>query len=119
MKRDRQAEGQRILQGAENTLRQSLLEILPEVMASSEPLFFNSKFNPHSLPTHLLSKQGEALLQTSIACVEMREALGLPVVGSVGELFLASCAEASSSDEQRRGPKKLAAALLGRLAHVA
>jgi hypothetical protein len=119
MKRNRRAEGEAILRRAENTLRESLAEILPEVVASGEPLFFNSQFNPHSLPAHLLSKDGEALLQASSACVEMREALGLPGEGSVAELFLASCTEAASSNPHRRGPKQLAAALLERLAHVA
>ena len=115
MKRDRQAEGERILREAEGTLRESLLEVLPGVVESGEQLFFNSQFNPHDLPPHHLSKQAEAFLQTSLACVEMREALELPVEGSVADLFLASCKEAASSNEHRRGPRKLAAALLGRL----
>ena len=115
MKRDRRAEGENILREAESTLRESLIEILPEVAESGEQLFMNSQFNPHNLPSQHLSKQGEALLQTALACIEMREALELPVEGSVGELFIASCKEAASSDQQRRGPRKLAAALLERL----
>ena len=118
MKRDRHAEGEAILKRAENTLRESLTEILAEVVESGEPLFFNSQFNPHNLPKHLLSKRGEALLQTSLTCVEMREALGLSVTGSVAEQYLASCAEASSSDPHRYGPRRLAAALLERLSNV-
>ena len=118
MKRDRRAEGVRILQDAEDTLRKMLCEALPEVITSGEALFTNSRFNPHNLPSHLLSKLGEALLGTSTACVEMRAALGLPTRESVGQLFLDACAEAASSDEQRRGPRRLAAALLERLTHV-
>jgi hypothetical protein len=57
------------------------------------------------------------LLQTSLACVEMRGALGLPVAGSVGDLFLASCREASNSNPHRLGPRRLAAELLERLSH--
>mgnify|MGYP000454407175 CR=1 FL=1 len=117
MKRDRRAEGEKILQGAEHTLRESLIEILPEVAFSGEHLFFNSQFNPHNLAPHLLSKRGEALLQTSLGCVEMREALGLPVAGSVGDMFLASCREASSSNPHRLGPRWLAAELLDLLSH--
>ena len=49
MKRDRQAEGKELLQGAERNLRESLIEILPEVVASGEAIFFNSQFNPHGL----------------------------------------------------------------------
>ena len=119
MKRERQAEGERILRGAESTLRSSLLEILPEVIVSGEPVFTNFQFNPSALPTHLLSKQGEALFQSSTACVEMREALGLPVPGTVGQLFIEACVEAASSNEHRRGPRKLATSLLEQLTHVA
>jgi hypothetical protein len=115
MKRNRRPKGEEILRGAENTLRESLMEILPEVVESGEQLFFNSQFNPHNLPPYHLSKRGEALLETSLACIEMRETLELPVEGSVGELFIASCKEAASSNEHRRGPRKLAAALLERL----
>jgi len=115
MKRNRRAKGEEILCEAENTLRESLMEILPEVVESGEQLFFNSQFNPHNLPLYHLSKRGEALLETSLACIEMRETLELPVEGSVGDLFIASCKEAASSNEHRRGPKKLAAALLERL----
>ncbi len=115
MKRNRQAEGERLLHGAEQTLRQSLLEILPEVAFSGEYVFFNSQFNPLNLNPQHMSKQGEALLQSALACVEMREALGFPVAGSVGDLFLASCREASSSNPHRLGPRRLAANLLEHL----
>ena len=119
MKRDRRAEGEKILHGTEHSLRDVLLEILPEVVTSGEPIFTNSQFNPHALPSHHLSKQGEALFQSASACVEMREALDFPVAKSVGQLFLDSCAESASTNEQRRGPRKLAAALMEKLKHVA
>ena len=119
MKRDRQAEAERILLGAESTLRSSLLEILPEVIVSGEAVFTNSQFNPSALSEPSLSKQGEALFQTATACVEMREALGLPVSGSIGQLFIDACIEVASSNEHRRGSRKLAASILEQLTHVA
>jgi len=119
MKRNRRAEGESILQSAENTLRDSLLEILPMAAETGEPLFTNSRFNPHGLPAHLLSKQAEALLEISLACVEMREALNLPVDGSIGNLYLLACEESASSNEHRRGPRKLAASLLEHLCNDA
>ena len=118
MKQRHRAKGEKILHATENTLRESLLEILSEVVGSGEQLFFNSQFNPHNLPPYHLSKQGEALLQTSLACIEMRETLELPAEGSVGELFVASCKEAASSNEHRLGPRKLAAALLEQLSNA-
>ncbi|MFZ2162053.1 MAG: hypothetical protein WAW02_07545 [Sideroxyarcus sp.] len=119
MKRDRRAEGEKILRNAEHSLCEVLLEILPEVVISGEPLFTNLQFNSQALPVHLLSKQGEALFQSASACVEMREALDLPVGESVGRLFLDTCAESASESEHRRGPRKLATALLEKLKHVA
>jgi hypothetical protein len=119
MKRERRAEGEQILANAESTLRQSLIEMLPTVVESGDALFTNSQFNPHGLPAHSLSKRAEALLETSLACVEMREALSLPVVGSVGWLYLEACKEAASSNDHRRGPRKLAAAVLGQLRYGA
>jgi hypothetical protein len=97
MKRDRHAKGEQLLLEAENTLRKSLLEILLEVIKSGEMIFMNSQFNPHALPSHLLSKRGEALFELATACVEMREALGLTTIDSIGHLFLESCSEAASS----------------------
>lgn len=117
MKRDRQAEGEKSLQGAEHSLRESLIELLPKVLASGESIFFNSRFNPHGLAPHLLSRQGEALFQSASACLEMREALGLSSAGSVGELFLASCHKAASDNPHRPGPRRLAADLMERLVH--
>ena len=117
MKRDRQAEGKELLQGAERNLRESLIEILPEVVASGEAIFFNSQFNPHGLAPHLLSRQGEALFQSASACLEMREALGLSSAGSVGELFLVFCHKAASDDPHHHGPGRLATEFMERLVH--
>lgn len=119
MKPDRQAEGEQILLDAETTFRECLLAVLPEVMESGVSMFTNSHFNIHRLPTHLLSPQAEALIGSALACVEMRGALGLPVAGSVGRLFIDACEENASSNEHRLGPRRLAAALLARLKHVA
>ena len=119
MKRDRQIEGEKMLRDAESNLRKELLDVLPEIMESGTSFFFNSHFNPFQLPAHHLSKLSEAMIESSLACVEMREALGLPVEGSPGRLFIEACEESASSDDHRRGPRKLAAALLARLHHGA
>jgi hypothetical protein len=115
MKRDRRSEGEAMLVGLERTLRLSLLEVLPSVVKFGSPLFTNSKFNPHGLPAHILDEGAEAFFESASACVDLREHLGLSVVGSVGHLFLDACEESASSNEHRRGPRKLAEALLERL----
>ena len=119
MKRDRQSEGEQLLRAAEVTLRESLVEFLPTVVKSGEPLFTNSHYNPHKLLRHYFSNKAVALIDSSLACVEMREALGLAVAGSVGQLFIEACKESASSNEHRRGPRKLAAVLLASLNHAA
>lgn len=115
MKRDRFAEGEKRLATSEALLRKSLLEVLPGVMKTGSPLFTNSKHNSHDLPERAISEEAEAFLEMALVCVELREHLGLAVDESVGRLFLAACEEGSSSDEHRRGPRKLAEALVERL----
>jgi hypothetical protein len=117
MKRDRRAEGERILREAEATLLDTLLEALPEAVKSGESLFLNSEYNSYGLPFNLISERAETLFDASKSCVEMRKALALPLVGSVGQLFLSACEEQASSNEHRRGPRKLALALLENLEH--
>ena len=104
-----------MLRDAEAMLLEHLLEALPRVADSGELLFTNSRFNAHGVPSAHLSREAEALLDMSLACIELRESLELPITGSVGKLFLESCEEAASSDEHRRGPRRLAAALLAEL----
>ena len=108
-----------MLREEEAALRESLLDMLPRAIESGAALFANSEFNPSGLPAHGLSAKAEALLEAATACVELRSALALPVTGSVGHLYRSACEEYSSSDEQRRGPRKLAAALLESLRNVA
>ena len=56
---------------------------------------------------------------TGLVGTMMRELLYLRVEGSVGALFVAACVEHCSSNEQRRGPRKLAAGLLEELQRAA
>ena len=45
--------------------------------------------------------------------IELRSRLGVEIAGTVGQLFLSACTEASNCDNpQRRGPRKLASWLL-------
>jgi hypothetical protein len=119
MKRDRRAEGEDMLRSGEAELRAQLLEALPRVVRTRETLFVNSRFKPPGFPAKHISKESEALLDLALACVEMREALELPESGSVGKLFMEACEENASSNEHRRGPRKLAAALLSAIQSAA
>ena len=117
MKRDRVAETETNLLAPEARLRDALLAVLPEVALSGALLFTNHTNNPHGLPISKLWPQAESIYADAVSCLEMRVAIGIPAEDSTGQLFLAACEEAASSDEHRRGPRKLAASLLERLSH--
>jgi hypothetical protein len=117
MKRDRVAETETNLRAAEARLRDALLAVLPDVALSGASLFTNHAHNPHGLPIAKLWPQAESIYADALACLEMRAAIGLPADDSTGQLFLAACEEAGSSNEHRRGPRKLAASLLERLSY--
>jgi hypothetical protein len=112
MKRGGRDQGEEILRSGEAELRAHLLQVLPRVAKTGETLFINSRFRPAGFPEGHTSKEAEALMDLSLACIEMRGRLELPVSGSVGKLFIEACEENASSNEHRRGPRKLAAALL-------
>lgn len=113
MKRSRLSKGEERLASSEGLLRSSLLEVLPRVASGDSSLLFtNSKYNPHKFPAHRLDEEAEAFLELALACIALRDHLGLPVDGTVAQSFLSACEEAGSSYEHRRGPRKLAESLL-------
>ena len=106
------------LHAEEAKLRQHLLHLLPDVANSGSDVFSNSAFNPSNLQPHQFRSDAEALLASARDCVRMRQDIGLDTANSVGALFLSACEEHASHNQQRRGPRKLAAALLNSLAHA-
>ena len=119
MKRDRDAERIKILGDDENRLRMRLLELLPGAVISGVPLFINSRYNPHNQPSHHLLPEAEELLTLALACLEQRHALLLSSEGSVGNLYIVACEEMASPSEHRRGPRRLAKAVLESLGNAA
>ncbi|GLQ90228.1 hypothetical protein [Dyella flagellata] len=102
------------LEQAEAKLLDRLRSVLPRVAESGEMLFFNSDFLPEIIRLHWLPKESEELLGLAKEAVSLREEAGLPVLGALGQLYLSTCAEAANmSNPHRRGPKQLAAWLLG------
>jgi len=115
MKRDRPAEIEKLLQEAEDSLRVMLLGCLPYAASNGGSLFVNSDYLPAGYLHSRISDEGEALYQCARLCLLNRELAALPIKGSVGDLFIAACAENASNDEHRLGPKRLAMSLLERL----
>ncbi len=116
MKASRQAKLETKLTATESELLELLAGALPHTAQHGDMLFFNSAFHPDYLGSHQISERAEQLLSLSNEAVALRDQIGLPVLGSVGQLFLSACSEASNSvNDNRRGPRQLAAWLLGEL----
>jgi hypothetical protein len=104
------------LRATETQLSSMLASVLPRVANSGEMIFFNSEYIPPEVQPHLLPQESEELFDLAHASVSLREELGEPVLGSVGQLFLSACSEAANSiNQNRRGPKQLATWLLSEL----
>jgi hypothetical protein len=116
MKSDARARQARVtLEAEEASLRTQLLALLPSVARDGAPLFVNST-NSHGEIARYCHQDADALFASANRCVELRESLGLEGEGEVAAYFLAACREAASADPHRRGPRKLAEWLLGKLA---
>lgn len=105
------------LETMESSLLDVLAHALPRVAHSGEMLFFNSEFGPPSIQAHWLPRESEILLSLAKEAIALRQQIGLPFDGSVGQLYLSACGEADDvGNEHRRGPRQLASGLLGELA---
>ena len=116
MKASRQSKLETKLAATESELLELLADALPYTAVHGDMLFFNSTFHPNYVRPHQIGEHSERLLSLSSEGVALREQVGLPILGSVGQLFLSACSEASNSaNDNRRGPRQLAAWLLHEL----
>ena len=116
MKASRQDKLETQLAAAEDELLGMLASALPYTAQHGDMLFYNSEFHPEYIQPHQIGERNELLLSLSTDSVALRERIGLPVLGSVGQLFLSACSElANTSNDNRRGPRQLATWLLGEL----
>jgi hypothetical protein len=116
MRSDARAKQARVaLEAEEASLRARLLALLPSVARDGAPLFVNST-NSRGEIARYCHQDADALFASAQRCVALRESLGLEGEGEVAEYFLAACREAASGDAHRRGPRKLAEWLLGKIA---
>lgn len=110
MKASRQTKLEAQLAATENELHELLLDALPHTAQHGDMLFFNSAFHPDYIRSHQISERAEQLFSLSRETAALREQIGLPVLESIGQLFLSACSEASNSaNDNRRGPRQLAA----------
>jgi hypothetical protein len=99
----------------EAALRARLLALLPSVARDGAPLFVNSANSPEAVASYS-HPEADAVFAAAKRRVELRESLSLGGEGDVAGYFLAACREAASDDPHRRGPRKLAEWLLGKMA---
>ncbi|WP_266160702.1 hypothetical protein [Dyella silvatica] len=104
------------LEATEGLLLALLEQVLPRIVDSGEMLFYHADFMPLAEQARWLPPECEVLLPLVKDSMVLRHELGLAVSGSMGELYLSACREAADVDnEHRRGPRRLAAWLLGEL----
>jgi len=116
MRASRQDKQETQLAATECELLELLSVALPFTAQHGNMLFFNSAFHPDYIRPHQIEERNELLLSLSNESGALRDQIGLPVLGSVGQLFLSACSEAANtSNGNRRGPRQLAAWLLGEL----
>ena len=116
MKSDARTKQARVVLDAEEaSLRTRLLALLPSVARDGGQLFLNST-NSHGESARYCHRDADALFASAEACVKLRESLGLEGDEDVAGYFLAACRKAASGDEHRRGARKLAEWLLGKIA---
>ena len=116
MKASRIAKLEQHLAAVEMQLYSQLAVVLPRVVASGESLFFNSQHLPENFRAHWLPSEAEPLFLLSRECIDLREQLALGTAGSLAAAYLSACAEASSRNPHRRGPRQLAESLLSEVA---
>jgi hypothetical protein len=102
------------LASVEADLLHRLLQHLPAVAAGRDTLFFTTReFNPFALR---ISTTGQELAELALKALALREALGEPAEGSVGQMFRAALQESADvNDHHRLGPIRLAERLLAAL----
>ena len=116
MKASRQDKLGTRLAATESELLGMLEDALPYTAQHGDMIFFNSQFHPDYIRPHQIAERNDLFLTLSSESVALRERIGLPVLGSVGQLFLSACSEAANtSNDNRRGPRQLATWLLGEL----
>jgi len=89
---------------------------LPHAVQFGGHLFVNSEFLPDYVPLHRVPPASEMILSLARDSLSLREQLQLPVEGTAAQMYLSACAEHMNiENEHRRGPRQLAAWLLGEM----
>ena len=89
---------------------------LPHAMQFGGYLFVNSEFLPDYVRLYRVPPASEKILSLARESLSLRDRLQLPVEGTAAQMYISACIEhANVENEHRRGPRQLAAWLLGQL----
>ena len=76
---------------------------------TGEDIFTNSDYNPHNILSAHFHQDAVKLLSLANESINLQEQALIDATGSISQLYLTACLElADLTNEQRRGPRKLA-----------
>jgi hypothetical protein len=112
MKNSRPTEGEALVAKTEKSLREAIIDLMESSSSGGAALLINNRYFPNLAKTGEFVEAAEALEESASSCVDLRINLGLPVVGSVGTLFLDASQELCTSEQHLNDPIPLCEALL-------
>jgi hypothetical protein len=112
MNKSRRFAGEKLVAQTEKSLREAIIEFMENSPNSGGALLINSLYFPSMAQKDNLLCESEALAESASSCIELRVSLGLPLVGSVGKLYLDASLELSNSEQHLNNPAPLCEALL-------
>jgi hypothetical protein len=112
MKKNRRLEGEALVAKTEKSLREAIIDLMQSDPSCGAALLINDRYFPNLAKKGSFVKEAEALEESASACIDLRMSLGLPIVGSVGKLFLDASQELCNSEQHLNNPVPLCQALL-------
>ena len=112
MKKSERIEGESLVASSEKSLREAIIDRMESAPNCGAAFLINGRYFPGLAEKGEVLDAAEAFEIGASSCVELRMTLGLPVVGSVGKLFLDASQEMSLSEHHLNNPKPLCEALL-------
>jgi hypothetical protein len=112
MNKSRRIEGEKLVAKTEKSLREAIIDFMETSPNSGGAMLINSRYFPNMAKNANLLYEAETLVESASSCVDLRITLGLPVVGSVGKLFLDASQELCNSEQHLNNPVPLCEALL-------
>jgi hypothetical protein len=112
MSKSNRIEGESLVASEEKLLREAIIDQMESSPNSGMALLINGRYFPGLAEKGDVLDAAEAFEVGASSCVDLRKTLGLPVVGSVGKLFLDASQELSNSQHHLNNPNALCEALI-------